>query len=41
MVYIAISASAFAVFMMVRGMLRENKREEQTLESFSKKVEKE
>jgi len=41
MVYIAIGASAFTVFMMVRWMLRENKREEQTLESFSKKDEKE
>tara|TARA_R110000823_G_C15640857_1_gene469804 strand:+ start:104 stop:229 length:126 start_codon:yes stop_codon:yes gene_type:complete len=41
MVYIAIGASVFTVFMMVRGMLRENEREEHALESFNKQVEKE
>ena len=41
MVYFAIGASVFTVFIMVRGMLRENEREEQALESFNKKVEKE
>jgi len=38
MAYIVISASVFTVFMLVRRMLRENEREQRTLETFNKRM---
>ena len=38
MIYIGISASIFAVFMLVRKMLKENEREQHALEVFNRNV---
>jgi len=38
MIYIGIGASVFAVFMLVRKMLKENEREQHALEVFNRNV---